>query len=70
MRAQKRTESRRQPTRIRDTLFMPLNDLTILICTHNCSALLARALTSLNAAKRPQIPANACTDDTVARMRN
>jgi arylsulfatase A-like enzyme/glycosyltransferase involved in cell wall biosynthesis len=48
--------------------------LTILICTHNRADLLHRVLTSLNAAKRPAIPieilvaANACTDDTVARM--
>jgi arylsulfatase A-like enzyme/glycosyltransferase involved in cell wall biosynthesis len=48
--------------------------LTILICTHNRADLLERVLTSLNAAKRPAMPvqilvaANACTDDTVARM--
>lgn len=48
--------------------------LTILICTHNRSDLLERVLASLNAARRPAIPvrilvaANACTDDTVARM--
>ncbi|MDP1678942.1 MAG: glycosyltransferase family A protein, partial [Candidatus Nitrotoga sp.] len=49
--------------------------LTILICTHNRADLLERMLTSLNAAKRPTKPvqilvaANACTDETVARMR-
>jgi len=49
--------------------------LTILICTHNRADLLERVLASLNAAKRPVMPvqilvaANACTDDTVARMR-
>lgn len=48
--------------------------LTILICTHNRADLLERVLASLNAAKRPTMPvqilvaANACTDDTVARM--
>lgn len=48
--------------------------LTILICTHNRADLLERALASLNAAKRPAMPvkilvaANACTDDTAARM--
>lgn len=48
--------------------------LTILICTHNRADLLDRVLVSLNAAKRPAMPvqilvaANACTDDTVARM--
>ncbi|MHB1436290.1 MAG: glycosyltransferase family 2 protein, partial [Thiobacillus sp.] len=48
--------------------------LTILICTHNRADLLERVLASLNAAKRPVMPvqilvaANACTDDTVARM--
>ncbi|CAH1904797.1 conserved membrane hypothetical protein [Candidatus Nitrotoga sp. HW29] len=48
--------------------------LTILICTHNRADLLERALASLNAAQRPVIPvqilvaANACTDDTAARM--
>lgn len=49
--------------------------LTILICTHNRAELLERVLGSINAAKRPAMPvqilvaANACTDDTVARMR-
>ncbi len=49
--------------------------LTILVCTHNRVDLLERALSSLNGAKRPVIPvkilvaANACTDDTVARMK-
>jgi arylsulfatase A-like enzyme/GT2 family glycosyltransferase len=48
--------------------------LTVLICTHNRADLLERALASLNAATRPMMPvgilvvANACTDDTVARM--
>ncbi|MFZ3260526.1 MAG: sulfatase-like hydrolase/transferase [Thiobacillus sp.] len=48
--------------------------LTILICTHNRADLLERVLASLNAAKRPVMPvqilvaANACTDDTVARI--
>ncbi len=47
---------------------------TILICTHNRVALLEQALASLNAAQRPLMPvqilvaANACTDDTAARM--
>ncbi|MHB9101383.1 MAG: sulfatase-like hydrolase/transferase [Sulfuricella sp.] len=54
---------------------MPAHFLTILICTHNRADLLDRVLASLNAAKRPTMPvqilvaANACTDDTVARMR-
>ncbi|BAN36774.1 arylsulfatase [Sulfuricella denitrificans skB26] len=49
--------------------------LTILICTHNRADLLERVLVSLNAAQRPVMPvqiivaANACTDDTLARMR-
>lgn len=49
--------------------------LTILICTHNRADLLELALTSLNAAQRPAMPvqilvaANACTDETAARMR-
>lgn len=49
--------------------------LMILICTHNRADLLDRVLASLNAAKRPAMPvqilvaANACTDDTLARMR-
>jgi len=45
--------------------------LTILICTHNRAALLAKTLTSLNAAARPQdwavdilVAANACRDST------
>lgn len=48
--------------------------LTILICTHNRADLLERVLASLNAAKRPAMPvqilvaANACSDDTMARM--
>lgn len=48
--------------------------LTILICTHNRADLLELALASLNAAQRPAmsvqilVAANACTDDTVARM--
>lgn len=48
--------------------------LTILICTHNRADLLDRVLVSLNSARRPALPvqilvaANACTDDTVARM--
>jgi len=51
-----------------------MHALTILICTHNRADLLERALASLNAAKRPALPvrilvaANACTDDTSARM--
>ncbi len=49
--------------------------LTILICTHNRADLLERVLDSINAARRPAMPvrimvaANACTDDTAARMR-
>lgn len=48
--------------------------LTLLICTHNRADLLERVLDSINAAKRPVmsvqilVAANACTDDTVARM--
>lgn len=48
--------------------------LTVLICTHDRASLLERVLASINAAKRPAIPvqilvaANACSDDTVARM--
>lgn len=48
--------------------------LTLLICTHDRASLLERVLASINAAKRPAIPvkilvaANACSDDTVARM--
>jgi len=51
-----------------------ITQLTILICTHNRADLLERVLASLNAAKRPVLPvqilvaANACTDETVARM--
>lgn len=51
-----------------------MSQLTVLICTHNRADLLERVLASLNAAKRPAIPvqilvaANACTDDTLARM--
>ena len=51
-----------------------MHHLTILICTHNRADLLERVLVSLNDAKRPAIPvqilvaANACTDDTMARM--
>ncbi|CAH1087202.1 sulfatase-like hydrolase/transferase [Candidatus Nitrotoga sp. 1052] len=50
------------------------NLITVLICTHNRADLLERLLASLNAAHRPEMPvrilvaANACTDDTVARM--
>ncbi len=49
--------------------------LTILICTHNRADLLVRVLDSINAARRPAmavrilVAANACTDDTVSRMR-
>jgi arylsulfatase A-like enzyme/GT2 family glycosyltransferase len=49
--------------------------LTVLICTHNRADLLERVLASLNEAQRPAISvmilvaANACTDDTAARMR-
>ena len=52
-----------------------MNALTILICTHNRAGLLERALASLNGARRPALPvqilvaANACSDDTAARMR-
>lgn len=48
--------------------------LTVLICTHNRADLLERVLGSLNAAKHPKMPvqilvaANACSDDTAARM--
>ncbi len=51
------------------------DSLTILICTHNRADLLERALASINAANRPAMPvqilvaANACTDETVDRMR-
>lgn len=45
--------------------------LTVVICTHNRSALLGRVLASLNEASRPEnctvellVIANACTDDT------
>lgn len=50
------------------------DSITVLICTHNRADLLERVLASLNAARRPAMPvqilvaANACTDDTVARM--
>lgn len=50
--------------------------LTVLICTHNRADLLERVLASLNTATRPALPvrilvaANACTDQTVARMRD
>ncbi len=50
--------------------------LTLLICTHNRADLLERMLASINAAKRPAMPvhilvaANACTDDTLARMQS
>ncbi|MDP2110552.1 MAG: sulfatase-like hydrolase/transferase [Thiobacillus sp.] len=52
-----------------------VDSLTVLICTHNRADLLERTLASINAAKRPARPvqilvaANACTDDTVVRMR-
>lgn len=48
--------------------------LTVLICTHNRADLLDRVIASLNAARRPAWPvrilvaANACSDDTAARM--
>ncbi|MBW8371817.1 MAG: glycosyltransferase, partial [Thiobacillus sp.] len=48
--------------------------LTVLICTHNRADLLQKALASLNSAARTAMPvrilvaANACTDDTLARM--
>jgi GT2 family glycosyltransferase len=49
--------------------------LTILICTHNRSALLGKALASLNAAERPSgwtvailVAANACRDGTHAML--
>lgn len=50
--------------------------ITVLICTHNRADLLERVIDSLNAAERPRMPvrilvaANACSDDTVARMRS
>lgn len=50
-------------------------NLVVVICTHNRAELLERVLASLNAAKRPSMPvhvlvaANACSDDTVDRMR-
>lgn len=51
--------------------------LTILICTHNRSALLERTLAALNGAHRPincsvnvLVVANACTDNTVAFLEN
>ena len=50
--------------------------LTVLICTHNRSALLRRVLASINEAVRPErcvvellVVANACTDDTVSVLR-
>ena len=50
--------------------------LTVLICTHNRSALLRRVLKSINEAARPPrcavellVVANACTDDTVSVLR-
>lgn len=51
------------------------DSLTILICTHNRAELLERVLASINTAKRPTMPvqilvaANACTDDTMERLR-
>ncbi len=51
-----------------------MSALTVLICTHNRADLLERTLASLNSARRPEMPvrilvaANACSDDTVARM--
>ena len=51
--------------------------LTIVICTHNRSALLQRTLRSINEAERPQdgtveilVVANACTDDTIAVLKH
>lgn len=51
--------------------------LTILICSHNRSALLERTLASLNHARRPKhcsanvlVVANACTDNTAAFLEN
>lgn len=50
--------------------------LTVLICTHNRSALLRRVLASINEAVRPEhcavellVVANACTDDTASMLR-
>lgn len=51
-----------------------MTTLTILICTHDRADLLERVLASLNTAQRPAMPvqilvaANACSDDTMARM--
>jgi arylsulfatase A-like enzyme/GT2 family glycosyltransferase len=52
-----------------------MDALTVVVCTHNRAELLERTLASLNAASRPVampvrvlVVANACTDDTVARM--
>lgn len=51
-----------------------MTQLTVLICTHDRADLLERVLASLNSASRPAMPvrilvaANACSDDTVARM--
>lgn len=53
----------------------PTAGITVLICTHNRADLLERVIASLNAAERPGLPvrilvaANACSDDTVARLR-
>ena len=51
--------------------------LTIVICTHNRSALLQRTLRSINEAEWPQdgtveilVVANACTDDTIAVLKH
>ena len=51
--------------------------LTILICTHNRSALLERTLASLNRAHRPAncsvdvlVVANACRDNTATFLKN
>jgi arylsulfatase A-like enzyme/GT2 family glycosyltransferase len=54
---------------------MTTNRLTVLICTHNRSDLLAKVLHSLNRAARPEgwevgvlVVPNACTDDTHALL--
>ncbi|MDO8953191.1 MAG: glycosyltransferase [Draconibacterium sp.] len=51
-------------------------DLTVIICTHNRSELLVSAIDSINAAERPDkcnlkilVIANACSDDTVTKLR-
>ena len=51
--------------------------LTVLICTHDRSALLRRVLASINEARRPTgtavellVVANACTDDTAQVLRH